>query len=115
MALNRIPQMSFLRNREIYNSKKEAKEGLKDAAKIHSQDGSMILARYRDNEDNDIKTLVGVVYSNDDFKTITVFESDEIIIDDPNYNKIDEINDSPYGKKYKNYLKELSKVNAQYA
>ena len=91
MALNRIPQMAFLRNKEIYNSKKEAKEGLKNAAKAHSQDGSLILARYTDDID------------------------DEIIVDGKNDNGSDEINDSPYGKNYKNYLKELSKVNVQYA
>lgn len=111
MALNRIPQLAFLRNKEIYKSKKEAKEGLKNAAKAHSQDGSLILARYTDDTDDEIKTLVGVVYSNDDLKSISIFECDEIIVDGKNDNGSDEINDSPYGKKYKDYLKELSKLN----
>ena len=88
MTLNRITQMAFLRNKEIYNSKKEAKEGLKNAAKAHS---------------------------NNDLKSISIFECDEIIVDGKNDNDSDEINDSPYGKNYKNYLKELSKVNVKYA
>ena len=112
MANNVIGQLAFLRNKNLFKSKKEAKEGLTRAAKKYTQDGSLILARYADDVEDEIKTLVGVVYSNNGLRAVTVFESDEIIIDGQSDDKIDEIDDSPYGKKYKNYLKELSKISA---
>lgn len=42
----------------------------------------MILARYFDNTDNDIKTLLGIIYSKGGIKSISIFESDDILLDD---------------------------------
>lgn len=79
MALvkNKPTMLSFLRNGTLCNSREEAIEGLKKAAKLNDQDGILILARYKENKD--IKTLLGVLYSKDETKSITVFGSNETI------------------------------------
>lgn len=110
MATTRTTFISFLRNEKLYGSKKEAKEGLKNAAIKNCTGGSMILARYFDNTDNDIKTLLGIIYSKGSIKSISIFESDDILLD--NDNIYDDINQDNlyYGNIYRKYLYNLSKM-----
>ena len=61
---NKVTQMTFLRNGTLYKSKKGAKDGLKEAVKKNCQDGSMILARYFDKIDNEVKSLIGIASVN---------------------------------------------------
>ena len=69
--------VSFLRNGTLFNSRNKAIDGLKKAADSNNQDGTMILARYLEN--GKIKTIFGLVYSCDEFKSVTVFGSNETI------------------------------------
>ena len=107
---NKLTQMAFLRNGTLYNSKKEAKDGLKEAIKKNCQDGSMILARYFDKTDNEVKSLIGIVYSNCGPTTITIFKSDEVVIDDLKSENTNKTSGLYYGEMYENYLHEHSKT-----
>lgn len=81
----RVTMISFLRNNTLFNSRNEAIDGLKKAADSNTQDGTLILARYI--EGGKVKTILGIVYSCDDFKSVTVFGSNETISWTNNDNK----------------------------
>lgn len=76
MSTNKI-NFSFLRNKNPYKSRKEAIEGLKTNID-NSTDGGIVLARYKSSDN--VKTIMGVVYSIDGDKQITIFEGTQNII-----------------------------------
>ena len=76
-----IPQFSFLRNKEIYNTRSEAINNLRQQLRNNRSltDGSIILARYRCKYD--VRTIVGVVYSDGIRKSMSILKLDSIIND----------------------------------
>lgn len=74
-------QYSFLRNKDIYNTRSEAINNLRQQLRSNNSltDGSMILARYRCKRD--VRTLVGVVYSDGIRKSMSILKLDGIIND----------------------------------
>ena len=70
-------QIGFLRNKELHNSRSEAVSAMKKAISRKSQDGSIILSRYRDKRG--VKTLLGVIYNDGMRKTLSIFKTDEVI------------------------------------
>lgn len=82
-------QYSFLRNKEIYKSHSEAINNLRQQLRSNNSltDGSMILARYK--HKHDVRTLVGVVYSDGIRKSMSILKLDSIINDaDTNDNNL---------------------------
>lgn len=72
--------ISFLRNKQIYNSKAQAMRKLKEKLYTMDEDydGTIILSRYKDYRDDSIRTITGVVYCDKDGnKSITVFNMDK--------------------------------------
>ena len=82
--MNKPIQLAFLRNGELYSTKNDAIEGLRRTMTNYGQDGTMVLARYRDSDSTEVKTLFGLQYSSPDGhnKFITVFNSDCVITED---------------------------------
>ena len=82
--MNKPIQLAFLRNGELYSTKNDAIEGLRRTMTNYGQDGTMVLARYRDSDSTEVKTLFGLQYSdpNGHNKFMTVFNSDSIITED---------------------------------
>ena len=73
-------QLYFLRNEKLYTSKNKAIQALKEVMSENSQDGIIVLSRYKEKNAN-IKTLLGILYSDRDSKSITIFDSDCTITD----------------------------------
>ena len=82
-------QYSFLRNKNIYNTRSEAINNLRQQLRNNRSltDGSIILARYRCKYD--VRTIVGVVYSDGIRKSMSILKLDSIINDaDTNDNNL---------------------------
>lgn len=82
-------QYSFLRNKDIYNTRSEAINNLRQQLRSNKSltDGSIILARYR--YKHDVITIVGVVYSDGIRKSMSILKLDSIINDaDTNDNNL---------------------------
>lgn len=77
IKINNKTNFSFLRNKNLCKSRKEAIDGLK-ANIDNTSDGSIMLARYKSR--NSVRTLMGVVYSIDGDKQITIFEGTQSIV-----------------------------------
>ena len=67
----------FLRNKELYNSRKEAVSAMKKQFNSYAPDGSLILGRYKDSKC--IKTILGIIYNDGTMKTLSIFKTNEII------------------------------------
>ena len=83
------PQFSFLRNKKIYNTRAEAINGLREHLRNNNSlvDGCMILARYK--YKHDVRTLVGVVYTDETRKSMSILKLDSVISDaDTNDNNL---------------------------
>lgn len=78
--MNKPMSLQFLRNGKLYQSRSEAIRGLRKIMSTYGQDGTMILARYKDKAD--VKTLFGLIYSNDKERYMTLFKSDSVITED---------------------------------
>ena len=78
--MSKFMQLQFLRNGKLYSSRGEAIQGLKKTMSNYGQDGTMLLARYKDK--TNVKTVLGVVYSDDERKFMTIFKSDSVITED---------------------------------
>lgn len=70
---NNVQNVKFLRNAALYTTRADALAAL-EAQKVNALDGTALLARYQETEDETVTTLVGFVYVNGNTHDITVFD-----------------------------------------
>lgn len=95
----RITQIAFLRNGTLCTSYESAKNSLHSAMNNVDQDGSVILARYKDIKNNNVKTIIGVVHIDKNTKTLSIFKPDDIIVEKKDNNE----NSLHYSEIYRAY------------
>jgi hypothetical protein len=69
---NNVGNVKFLRNGGLYGTHDAAYEALTSFTLTEEQDGTIILARY--GSGNNVKTLAGLVYADQTYKTITIVD-----------------------------------------
>ena len=69
---NNVQNVKFLRNGALYGTHDAAYEALTGFTLTTEQDGTIILARY--GSGNNVKTLAGLVYADETYKTITIID-----------------------------------------
>jgi hypothetical protein len=94
--MSKVALLSFLRNKEICGSRKEAVDAMKKQVSLKAQDGSIILSRY--NGRNGVRTLAGVIYNDGIRKTLSLLKIEEVITDFETNNS-----NLNYGDLYKEY------------
>lgn len=70
---NNVNNVRFLRNGSLFATREAANAGLTGFTRSsEAQDGTIVLARY--GSDNDVKTLIGVIYYTSSGNSITIFD-----------------------------------------